>query len=117
MHLNDEARKRLWDITAAGRAVLDWTTRKTADEYVSSHLLRAAVEREFIIIGEAIRAALQAESSISVAITDTEKIVGFRNVLVHNYRNINSDEVWTMIHDHLPLLLSQCRSLLGELPG
>jgi uncharacterized protein with HEPN domain len=91
--------------------------KKAVEEYVRSHLLRAAVEREFIIIGEALRAALQAETSLTTAITDTAKIVGFRNVLVHNYRNINTDEVWVMVHDHLPLLLSECRSLLGELPA
>jgi uncharacterized protein with HEPN domain len=117
MHLNDEARKRLWHIAAAGRAILGWTAKKAADDYADSHLLRAAVEREFITIGEALRAALQVESNLSTAISGTARIVGFRNVLVHNYENINSDEVWAIVHDSLPLLLSECRSLLGELPA
>ena len=64
MRLNDEARKRLWDITTAGRAILSWTAKTGSDEYARSHLLRAAVEREFIVIGEALRAALVVENTL-----------------------------------------------------
>lgn len=117
MRLNDEARKRLWDIAAAGRAILNWTAKTASDEYARSQLLRSAVERQLIIIGEALRAAVLVESSLGAEITDASKIVGFRNVLVHNYSRINNDEVWAMVHTDLPLLLSECRSLLGELPA
>ncbi|HEX7138111.1 MAG TPA: hypothetical protein VF219_09705, partial [Vicinamibacterales bacterium] len=80
MRLSDEARKRLWDISAAGRMIVDWTTKTSVDDYNASPLLRAAVERAFIIIGEALRIALGLEQSLTMAITDAPKIVGFRNV-------------------------------------
>ncbi|HEX3108378.1 MAG TPA: hypothetical protein VHU41_04720, partial [Thermoanaerobaculia bacterium] len=64
MRLNDEARKRLWDIAAAGRAILNWTGKAESDEYANSQLLRAAVERQLIIIGEALRAAVLAETKL-----------------------------------------------------
>jgi len=117
MRLNDEARKRLWDITAAGRAILSWTAKTASDEYARSQLLRAAVERELIIIGEALKAAVFVESSLGAKITNSLKIVGFRNVPVHNYWRINNDEVWAIVHTDLPLLLSECRSIPGELPA
>jgi len=117
MRLSDEARRRIWDINSAGRMILDWTAKASSADYAGSPLLRAAVEREFIIIGEALRAALLSEGAITTMISDVATVIAFRNVLVHNYSAINSDEVWAMIHDDLPVLLSQCRSLLGELPA
>ena len=117
MQLNEEARERLWDIAAAGRKILNWIGKLSVNELRASPILRAAIEREFIIVGEALRQALQEDSGVTAAITGTSKIVGFRNVLVHNYSSINVDEVWAIIQNDLPLLLAECRSLLGELPA
>jgi uncharacterized protein with HEPN domain len=96
---------------------LSWTAKVAGDEYARSQSLQAAVEREFIVIGEALRVALLTETKLATVITDAPNIVGFRNVLVHSYWRVNSDEVWTVVQADLPLLLSECRSLLGELPA
>src|SRR5258707_6403804 len=94
MQLNEEARERLWDIAAAGRKILNGIGQLSVNEFRTSPILRAAIEREFIVVGEALRQALHEDGKVTTAITGTSKIVGFRNVLVHNYNRINVDEVW-----------------------
>jgi uncharacterized protein with HEPN domain len=73
------------------------------------------VERLFITEGEAVRRALLIDPNIRI--TDAAKLIAFRNILAHRYEQISNDDVWAHIQNHLPLLLSQCRTLLGELPA
>ncbi|MBL7175885.1 MAG: DUF86 domain-containing protein [Desulfobacteraceae bacterium] len=44
-------------------------------------------------------------------ISDTEKIIGFRNVLVHGYDIIDDATVWSAIKTNLPTLLEEVRTL------
>ncbi|HEX3581183.1 MAG TPA: DUF86 domain-containing protein [Thermoanaerobaculia bacterium] len=105
----------LWDIVDAGERVLRYTAGKNRDDYERDEILRLAVERLFITIGEALRRTLSIDPN--VRITDAAKVIAFRNILAHRYERISNDDVWAHIQDHLPLLLSECRSILGELPA
>lgn len=42
----------LWDMLEAGRAILRFCEGKTLEDYRRDELLRAGVEREFILVGE-----------------------------------------------------------------
>ncbi len=48
-------------------------------------MLGAAVERQFEIIGEALGQALRLDSDLTRLITNTKRIVAFRNRLIHAY--------------------------------
>jgi len=37
-------------------------------------------------------------------IDNARKIVGLRNQIIHAYDNISDDNIWAIIHKHLPLL-------------
>ncbi len=50
-------------------------------------------------------------------VPDVAEIIGFRNVLVHAYRDVDSKEVWSTIQDDLPGLLSAVADLLRKAPG
>src|SRR5437016_1715247 len=117
MPLNEGARNRLWHVATACRTIQGWTREKDLNDYLASPIVRAAVERQFIVIGEALRQAVELDRAIDAHVTDVPSIVGFRNFLVHNYSIIDAEEVWSIIRDDLPLLLAECRSLLGELPA
>ena len=105
----------LWDIVDAGERILRYTAGKTRDDYEADEILRMAVERVFITIGEALRRTLLIDPD--VGITDAAKVIAFRNILAHRYERISNEDVWAHIQNHLPLLLSECRSLLGEFPA
>jgi uncharacterized protein with HEPN domain len=105
MWLREEARTRVRHIADAAETIAEWTRGQTFDDYASSLRLRAAVERLFTIIGEALRAAIRAQSEIADAITDADDIIAFRHVLVHGYAYVYDDFVWQIINDDLPRLI------------
>jgi len=117
MPLDDEVVRRLWHIVSAGTTITKWTRSLSFNEYRDSRMLRDAVEREFITIGEALSAALRVDETLASAITGTAGIIGFRHMLVHSYATVLTQSVWEIIHDHLPVLLTEVRALLGPSPA
>lgn len=51
--------------------------------YQQSRLARSSVEREFIIIGEAVAALARVSPEVFAEITRGRRIVDFRNLLTH----------------------------------
>jgi len=117
MQRSEEVLKRLWHIMGAGTTIAKWTRERTFDEFLGSQMLRSAVERQFTNVGEALRVALRADPTLANSISDTAAIIAFRHMLVHGYSAINSEFVWVIIHDRLPLLLDEVRLLLGPTPA
>ncbi len=107
-----EANKYLWDIQQAGRFLLQFTERKTFEDYESDVYLRSAVERQFIIIGEALNRLLKLEPQI--ALSDIRPIIAFRNVLVHGYDVISNPRVWDALDRNLPTLMAEVDNLLAK---
>lgn len=67
------------------------------------------------IIGEAVR-ALSAETTSNSDEIEWQKIIGMRNILVHNYFSIDTDIVWAVIENDLSRLKSVVSSYLDEHP-
>ena len=103
---------RLRHVADAAEAIQRFVAGKTLDDYRADPLIRSAVERQFEIIGEALRYAIQLQHSVATAVTGARRVIDFRNVLAHDYEAIWADAVWSHIHSHLPLLLSEVRALL-----
>jgi uncharacterized protein with HEPN domain len=103
----------LWDIQDAAKDILRFTWGQTIEDYSTNPLVRAAVERKFEIIGEALTQAKHHFPSLVADIDDVSKVIAFRNQLVHNYDDINTMQVWQIISESLPHLLAQVTSLMG----
>lgn len=84
-------------------------------EYQGSELIKAAVERSFINIGEALVRLKQLDASIFGKIPDAGRIIAFRNILVHGYESISDELVWEIVQLHVPVLGETCRALLEEM--
>jgi len=82
------------------------------DEYKRTRLVRSSVEREFIIIGEAISALSRVAPEAFAAITRARRIVDFRNQLTHEYRSVDDAIVWAVVEHDVPVLLRECAVLL-----
>ena len=65
------------------------------------------------IIGEAAR-ALSPEFTGQYAEVPWPRIVGMRNILVHNYFGIDVAIVWSVVERDLPSLKNQMASILGD---
>jgi uncharacterized protein with HEPN domain len=72
------------------------------------------VERQFEIIGEALTQALRIEPSLSERISDTRRIVAFRNRLIHGYDSLADEVVWGVLETNLPVLHREVQLLLDE---
>lgn len=70
-------------------------------------MLRAAIERQFTILGEALGRLRQVDPTLAARLTDLPRAVALRNLLVHAYAEIDDDIVWGVVGGHLPALLSE----------
>jgi uncharacterized protein with HEPN domain len=112
--MQPEIEKYLWDVDEACRAILDLAERSSLEEFRVARWLRSSIEREFIIIGEALRNAIAIDRSFTDRITDSRVIIDFRNVVVHGYSSVNPDFVWGFIKADLPRLIAEVQQYLKE---
>lgn len=106
--------KLLTDILHAGERIQRFLQGVDFERYANDEMLQSAVERQFLIIGEAMARLGREEPETFAQIRDASSIVGFRNVLVHGYDAVDNRVVWAAATVHLPVLLVDVRSLLPE---
>ena len=104
--------KTLEDIRDAASFVLAATEGKALGDYSEDRLLRQAVERNFEIIGEAVGRLARNDPESASCLSEHERIVAFRNILIHGYDLVDDDLVWDTIQTKLPVLLSEIEELL-----
>jgi uncharacterized protein with HEPN domain len=109
-----EVRKYLFDIVQAGYLLAQFTAGKTLADYSADPLLRSAVERQFEIIGEALSQAVRADPSLSNRITESRRIIAFRNRLIHGYASVSNEVVWGVVEANLATLRRQAQEALDE---
>ena len=112
--MQPEARKYLFDIQEAAGNVANFTAEVEFAEYQRNPMLRYAVERAFGIIGEALTGLARVDSAIAATITDFRTIIAFRNILIHDYAQIDDRIVWEIVQFKLPVLIRQVAALAEE---
>ena len=84
----------LMTVIESAYAIVDAVKGISFDDYCSSRLIRAAVEREFITIGEALKNLSQIDSGLFSSIEAAPRIISFRNRLTHEYDRVDDALVW-----------------------
>ena len=110
MHL--ESKKILEDIRLAAAHILEFTSDKTFDDYESDQMLQSAVERQFEIIGEALNRLSGVDPDTVSKISHFQRIISFRNILIHGYDIVENTVVWDVIQQDPPKLHRQVKNLL-----
>ena len=95
--------------------LLEFTRGKTFSDYAANSLLRSAVERQFEIVGEALRVTLQHQPERAANITDARAIMAFRNQLTHAYSAVDHATVWGLLERRVPQLTAEATRLLATL--
>lgn len=95
-----EAIERITSYSAAGR-----------EEFFRNRMAQDAVIRNFEIIGEAVK-RLSDDVKDRRPDVPWRRVAGFRNVLIHDYMNVEEEEVWNVIETHLPALQQAVDDLL-----
>lgn len=105
---------RLEHIVDAIDNIFSFAKEKTIDELNTDKILFYAVVKNIEIIGEA-AFRLTKEFRQHYSETPWNSIVLMRHVLVHDYYQIKSKEVWKVIHEDLQPLRGQIARYLAEI--
>ncbi|MCY4422840.1 MAG: DUF86 domain-containing protein [Acidimicrobiaceae bacterium] len=96
-----ESRKYLDDIQRAANVLREFTAGRSFDQYRNDAMLRAAVERQFEIIGEAMARLARVDEAVAARISGYRRIIAFRNVLIHGYADVDDRLVWDVVETSL----------------
>lgn len=114
--ITNEAAKYLWDAQRAAERIARFAAGRSFDDYLADEMLRAAVERQFEIIGEAFVGLRRVDPALAAGISDLPRIIAFRNVLIHAYATVDAKLVWGVVENDLPRLQTAITQLLGTAP-
>ena len=109
-----EAQKYLYDIQRAAGLLIEFTRGRTFADYAGDAVLRSAVERPFEIIGEAMAQLARTDELVAGRITGYQRVIAFRNVLIHGYSDVDEGLVWNVIESNLPTHVQELETLLEE---
>ena len=77
-------------------------------------MMRAATERQFEIMGEALTGLRRVDPDLAASVPDLPRIIAFRNILIHNYAEIDDSRAWEVVQDHTSEVLALVNRLLAE---
>ena len=111
--MHADSAKLLWDAQQAVLKIARFTTGKSFDQYLNDDLLRSGVERQFEIVGEALKHFSRLDPELSLTLPDLPRIVSFRNVLIHGYATVDDQVVWGVVEANIASLAKDLAKLLG----
>lgn len=105
----------LRDILNAAQAIRRFIAGVSKEEFLANEEKYEAVNRKFEIIGEATK-RLSAEARAKFPNIPWQLAAGMRDVLIHDYDEVNLNVVWDAAMDSLPPLIAQLESYLAAHP-
>lgn len=104
--------KYLFDVVQNCDRIDEFVGEIDFGEFKQNELIKSAVERRFINIGEALSRIKSEDATLFSKISNAQRIIGFRNILVHNYESISDNLVWGIVKEHLSELKVACEKLI-----
>ncbi len=92
----------------------DFTSSMSYKGFCIDARTKAAVERQFEIIGEALNRVRQIDEKLLSGIDNWRQIIGFRNVIAHGYDVVDDAIIWDAVQKDIPLLLEQLKVILNS---
>jgi uncharacterized protein with HEPN domain len=85
------------------------TNNSDFTSFESNFISIRAVERDLMIIGEAIGKILKIKNEVTI--TSSKHIIGLRNLIVHSYDSIEPAALWRILIIDLPTLKNEIHAL------
>lgn len=105
----------LWDMLEAAQDVVNFTESLTLEEFLGAGrdrlITRLAVERKLEILGEAACRVSQRFRDEHAGIPWKE-IVGLRNLISHEYDKVNYPEIFRIVRERVPELITLLEPLV-----
>jgi uncharacterized protein with HEPN domain len=103
----------LEDILEAARRIRLYTSGMSRKEFAGDPKTFDAVVRNLAIVGEAAKKLPQAVRAQSPQV-EWRRIAGLRDILIHEYFEIDAEIVWDVIKNKLPPLEKEVTELLAR---
>jgi len=108
--MNEQVKKYCWDILSAIDRMEKATEKISFEQFKQDYFLVNGIERNFEIIGEALKKALETDATLNIS--DTKKIIGMRNIIAHNYDLVEPINLWGTIRKNIPVLKKEIQLIL-----
>ncbi|HZF02553.1 MAG TPA: DUF86 domain-containing protein [Methylomirabilota bacterium] len=105
----------LADILDAAKAIRRFIAGISLDDFKANEEKYEAVNRKFEIIGEAAR-RLSTEAQKKIPEIPWQLVRAMRNILIHDYDDVDLDIVWETAQRDLPKLISHLETYLAANP-
>ena len=101
------------DIVSMIEKIERYTKGKSLKDFSKDEMAIDAVIRNFEIIGEAAN-NIPKEIQEKYPYVEWKRMIGFRNVLIHNYFGIDIESVWDTVMNNIPLLKEQIKKMKDD---
>ena len=85
---------------------------KRFENFNKNLIIRRAVERQFELIGEAIKKFKRTNKEIEIS--NDKEIIGLRNLIIHAYDSVDYEKLWGIIINHIPKLKIEIEALIKK---
>jgi uncharacterized protein with HEPN domain len=109
-----DAVKLLQYLQNAAELILQFIETKDFAGYNQNVMLQSAVERQLIVVGEAVNVLSRLNPEAAFRITDYPRIIAFRNRLVHTFFTVDNRIVWQVVNSDIITLYREASELLRE---
>ena len=96
------------------RRITKITAGMTVDDFLGDPDSIDATRWNFAIIGEAMNKLRKLDESMAARFSEFDRIIGFRNQLVHGYRDIKDGTTWSIIANKLPILIAELERAISD---
>lgn len=97
----------------AAEDALEFTNGQSAESFANNRLVGYAVVRAVQLVGQAAR-GVSAELQAAHSEIPWREIIGMRNVVVHDYADVDLSLVWKTVREDLPGLVVRLSAILQE---
>jgi uncharacterized protein with HEPN domain len=104
----------LLDMHSSASFVRGYSAGRTEEQFLEDRGFRSAVERELMIIGEALYQLNRFRPDLASRITDSRRIIDFRHLVVHGYYKVDPQRVWSIVQSCLDTLVWESEVMLRE---
>ncbi|GMQ29180.1 DUF86 domain-containing protein [Algoriphagus confluentis] len=108
--MTEKEKKWMLDLINAIGNIENFMGKSSFEDYLKDFKTQSAVERQLGIIGEVLSKPRNSESKL--ILSESEKIIGLRNRIIHAYDGIDQSIIWKIIKSHLPSLKMEVQKFI-----